>query len=63
MLSLTPDKLPEKYVSTICCDVCTFVLNKSFQVLKSVATEDFSNSSKSKFGPANVFVGSGIALG
>ena len=39
MFNLTPDKLPEKYASTICCDVCTEDPNNSFQFRNPVSVE------------------------
>ena len=63
MFNLIPLSDPENCESINCCEVDTFKDNKSFQDLKSVATEPPSSDSNSKLGPANVLTGSGICLG
>ena len=39
MFNFTPDKLPEKYASTICCEVCVDEPNKSVHVRNPVSLE------------------------
>ena len=63
IFNLIPDNDPENCASINCCEVDKFVVNKSFQDLKLVATEPPSYSSNSKLGPFKFVTGSGICLG
>ena len=54
MFNVIPDKLPEKYASTICCDVCTDDPNKSFHVLNPVSEEILYAAFAYQFGLDNL---------
>ena len=54
MFNLIPAKLPEKYESTICCDVCVDAANKSFQLFKPVSVDVLNIEFACQFGFANL---------
>ena len=55
MFNVTPDKLPEKYASTICCDVCTDDPNKSCHVCILVSDDTLCIALAFQFGFANLY--------